>query len=169
MKRFHLRERNVETLNRNDLLLLSEKIVIDGSSLRQIYETHLIGERGLRRLVAEYLQGGDVKKILRKEIVDHEIDFERDPAVRDVKVQPSAKSVPASVVVNSKDALDKLVERASFGFGDSNAQAYYKARAVYEAEDNRQQKNKRRLIDVGMAATITLLLALVIILYFSGH
>jgi hypothetical protein len=165
----HLRERNIETLNRNDLLSLSEKIVLDGSSLRQIYETHLIGERGLRRLVAEYLHGGDVKKILRKEIVDHEIDFERDPAVRDITVPTSTAPAPASVVVDSKIALDKLVEKASVSFGDSNAEAYYKARAVYEAEDNRQQKNKSQLVGVGMAATITVLLAIVIVLYFTRH
>ena len=57
--------------------------MIDGSSLRQIYETRLVGERGLRRLVAEHLRGGDLKRAFRREITEREIDFERDPAMRD--------------------------------------------------------------------------------------
>jgi hypothetical protein len=76
-------EKPLSSLSRAELLNLSEQIQVDGSSLRQIYETHLVGERGLRRLVAEHLQGGDIKKALRQEIVEREIDFERDPVLRD--------------------------------------------------------------------------------------
>jgi hypothetical protein len=160
-------QKHIETLNRSELLSLSEKIVVDGSSLRQVYETHLIGERGLRRLVAEYLQGGDVKKILRREIVEHEIDFERDPAVRDVTVPSSL--ISKSSGVSSKTALDKMVEQASVTFDDSNAQSYYKARAALDAEDKRRQTNKRRAIDVSLTSTIVLLLTLVLILFINRH
>ena len=76
----------METLSRAELLSISEHIGVETSSLRNVYETHLIGEHALRRLVAEYLQGGDVQMALRREIVEHEIDHERDPALRDAVV-----------------------------------------------------------------------------------
>ena len=168
----YLTERQVETLNRNELLLMSEKIVVDGSTLRQIYETHLIGERGLRSLVAEHLRGGDVKKILRREILEHEIDFERDPAVRDVRAASGGITTTTSTrPVAGKAALDKLVEQASAGFGDGNAQAaaYYKARAAYEAREHKDEKKQRRLVDVGLTVVITVLIVLVAMLYFRGR
>ncbi|HMH31240.1 MAG TPA: hypothetical protein VK534_02070 [Methylomirabilota bacterium] len=74
--------KRLETLSRAELLALSETISIDGSSLRQIYETHLIGEQGLRRLVAEHLEGGDLRLAIKREIVEKEMNFERDPAQR---------------------------------------------------------------------------------------
>jgi hypothetical protein len=162
----YLRGRQVETLSRNDLLLVSEKIIVDGTSLRQIYETHLVGEKGLRRLVAEHLRGGDVKKILRQEIVEHEIDFERDPAVRDVAVPGPSGS---TAVRTNKAALDQLLEKASASLGDNGpeAVAYYKARAAYEQEQ--QDQVKHRLIDVGLTVTITILIVLVIVLYLTRH
>ena len=76
--------KRIDTLSRAELMDLSEKVIIDGSNLRQIYETHLIGERGLRRLVAEHMHGGDLRKALRQEVLEREMDFERDPALRDL-------------------------------------------------------------------------------------
>lgn len=161
-------ERQVETLSRAELLAISEKIIIDGSSLKQIYDTHLIGERGLRRLVAEHLHGGDVKKILRREIVEHEIDFERDPAVRDAAAD--AVSAPLNTTATGKATLDKLVRQASVGFGDNNpAAAYYKARAAYEAQEQAEEKSRRRLVDVGLVAVITALTLAVVILFLTRH
>src|SRR5581483_10545439 len=65
-----LKQLNIETMNRAELLSLSETITIDGSSLRQIFETKLIGENGLRRLIREFALGGDLKSILRHEILE---------------------------------------------------------------------------------------------------
>ena len=75
--------KHVETMSRENILELSSKILVDGSSLRQMYETHLIGERALRRLIVEHLSGGNLREALRDEIIQHEIDFERDPMIRD--------------------------------------------------------------------------------------
>ncbi|HEX4774203.1 MAG TPA: hypothetical protein VH234_01680 [Candidatus Saccharimonadales bacterium] len=163
----HLRNRHIETLNRAELLTLSEKIIVDGTSLRQIYETHLIGERGLRRLVGEYLRGGEVKKVLRQEIVEHEIDFERDPAMRDLPAQ--ATPARASTAPATKSTLDKLVEQASAGLGNQEALAYYKARAAYEAQEQEEQQSQRRLVDIGLATTITALIIVIAVLYLSHH
>lgn len=162
--------KSIETLNRPELLELSEAIVIDGSSLRQIYETHLIGERGLRRLIAEHMHGGDLKRVLRQEITEREIDFERDPAMRDIgsiSVSSTVSSLNAS-----QPALDQLLERAAASLPAANANegsAFYKARANYEAEQLKQQLRRRRLTDIGLTATVAVLIMASIIIYLVRH
>lgn len=156
-------ERRVETMSRSELLQLSEKIVVEGSSLRQIYETHLVGEQGLRRLITEHLRGGDIKKALKREIVEHEIDFERDPAMRDVS--PGAGPIATG---GGKTALNQMVERASAQVvGAHDEIAYYKARNNYHAQQEAQERRQRRLVDVTLGTIIVTLLTLVIVLYVA--
>ena len=155
--------RRIETLNRAELLSMSEKIVVDGSSLRQIYETHLIGERGLRRLVAEHLRGGDLKRALKHEVVEREIDFERDPALRDMTIpQSSGRSV------SSKNAaLDEMIQKAAANVSDSNEEvAFHKARANYDVQQAAQQQKRRRVIDISLTIVITALAVVIAVLYF---
>ena len=70
-------------MQRRELLELSEKVVIEGASLRHIYESRLISEKQLRYLLSEHLKGKDIRRALRREITEREIDFERDPQLRD--------------------------------------------------------------------------------------
>jgi len=154
--------KRIDTLSRAELLSLSETIIIDGSSLRQIYETHLVGEHGLRRLIAEHLRGGDLKKALQREIVEREIDFERDPILRDM--------VPQEPSSTSGMALEKLLERATINLNDSSEEAaFFKARATYEVNQLHLHKKQRRVIDASLAGVIAVLLALIITLYLSHN
>jgi hypothetical protein len=159
-------DQHIGTMSRAELLVLSEQIIVDGSSLRQIYETHLIGERGLRRLVAEHMQGQDLKKALRQEVVEREIDFERDPDVRDIVPQAALKAGAGGG--QGKEALNALLERASIKINDSGEEAaFFKARALYEANQLQQHKQQRRLIDFSLAAAISILILLIIALYLG--
>jgi hypothetical protein len=162
--------KNVETVARAELLRLSEHVIIDGSSLRQIYETHLVGEHGLRRLMAEHIRGGDLKKVLRREIVERQIDFERDPAVRDMTIpaQLDAGSNSSAVNDSGKAALAKLLKQTDLAIeGRSEETAFFKARAIYEANQLQQHRQRRRIIDITVAALIFLLLVLVFALYMG--
>jgi len=157
-----VKQQRVENLNRNQLLALSEKIKIDGSSLRQIYETHLIGERGLRHLVAEYMHDGDLKQALRQEIVDRERDFERDPALR------HADDDDTDLMDLPKSSLEELLAKAELSSEQRGEEtAFFKARARFEAEELQQHKQRRQLIDTSLAVIIGVLLLLVIILFLS--
>lgn len=154
-------EKRVETLSRAELLNLSEKIIVDGSSLRQIYETHLIGERGLRRLIQEHLQGGDLKKALRREVVEREIDFERDPAMRDQA--PMDASSPAA---GAQVALNQMIEKASANVRGGNEQlAYYKARTDFQEREQEQARKRRQMVDISIGVVIVTLIAAVVMLY----
>jgi hypothetical protein len=160
-------DKRVETMNRTELMELSEKIVVEGSSLRQIYESHLVGERGLRRLVAEYLRGGDIKRALRREIVEREIDFERDPVMRDVDASGGGTTGGGKANGNSKAVLDQLVARAAANVtgGVSEEAAFYKARAAHEAEQRERQQHQHHVADIAVAIVITILTALIVGLY----
>ena len=151
-------------MNRTELLNLSEKISVGDSSLRKIYETHLIGERGLRRLVAEYLRGGDIKKALRSEIVEHEIDFERDPAMRDIAPASQSSQNQGGA---AQTILNDLVQKASANVGaDSEEAAFYRSQAAKGAEEFRKQKQQRQMVDLSFAVIIIVLLSIVVYLAF---
>ncbi len=155
-------DKNIETLSRAELLSLSEKITIDGSSLRQVFETHLIGERGLRRLIGEHLRGGDVKKALRREVMEREIDFERDPVMRDHAPQDAGGGASSPVT------LDGLLQRAgAVPLGEAEEVAFLKARAAYESTQEQSRQKHRRLVDMSLAAIIAVLVGVVFVLFFS--
>ena len=87
----------VEVMNRDTLLEAGEKITIGSTTLRKVYETGLISERGLRRAVAEYSKGGDIRRVLAEEVLIKELGYELDPLLRD---RPLKKSVEPKGVVS---------------------------------------------------------------------
>lgn len=155
-------EKRAATLSRAELMRLSEEIIVDGSSLRQVYETHLIGERGLRRLIVEHEHGGDLKRVLREEIIAREMDFERDPALRDADIP---KLTGNDHTKAHKAALNELLEQAAAGLDDTSEEAaFYKARALYEAGQLQQHRQQRRWVDITLAAVIAILIIMVLAL-----
>lgn len=158
-------EKRVETLSRQELLLMSEKVIVDGTSLRQIYETRLVGEKGLRRLVREHLKGGDIKKALRREIVEREIDFERDPLMRDQVQHHQAPKISG----NQPKTLQQLLAQADKVAGyDKEEVAFLKARADFEAREQIRDQHKRRTMDISLVSTIVILLSFVLFLMLRG-
>lgn len=150
-------DRHVETISRVDLLELSEQATVDGSSLRQAYETNLISEKALRRLVAEHLRGGDVRRALRRELVEHEKDFERDPLLRDK---------PHVTASNSSVSPDKLIQRLENRPTASSELIIIKNQIPFVTKKSRKQK-RLSLLDVAMLATILVLLFIVIALVIN--
>jgi hypothetical protein len=157
-------EEQAETMTRNELLTLSEKIAVDGATLRQIYQTHLVGERGLRRIVTEYLRGGDIKRQLRRELVEREIDFERDPILRD-----RARS---SISTGSgRSVLDNLLIKAgAVSTAEATEQlAIQKSQAAHEQAEAARRQQQRRMADISLVGTIVVLIALVIVLLLTRY
>jgi hypothetical protein len=156
-------DRHVETMSREDLFELSSKIVVEGSTLLHMYETHLIGEKALRRLVAEHLGGGNLHEALRAEIIEHEIDFERDPNMRDTSHQQTEND---SVNDQEIDSDQNYLNNES---DDSEEAFNYKAnlRADNKAQPYKPQVYHSRALDIGLASIIIVLLVLVLILAFT--
>ncbi len=66
-------------LGTKDVLRIAESIIVGAATIRQVFETNLITETGLRSIVAEHLRGGDVHKVLREALTEKEKTYERDP------------------------------------------------------------------------------------------
>jgi hypothetical protein len=161
-------EKHIETLDHADLLELSGKIVVDGRNLKQLYEAHQIGEHALRRLIAEQLGGGDIRKALRAELTQHEMDFERDPILRD-----RAHQSPASIR-QSGMSLDVLLEKAEAVLGNVDNKAIsspedLKMHAENEMKTLQRKQLNRRLLDLAMVSFIAILLVLVLLLAIVRH
>ena len=73
----------IRSMPQPELLALAEKVDVEGTSLRQIYESRQITEPGLRRIAGEFLRGGDIKRAVQQERQIKEMQFERDPQMRD--------------------------------------------------------------------------------------
>lgn len=155
-----LANKKVETMDRDELIKLSDNIDVEGSTLKQIYDTHLIGENGLRRLVAEHQRGGNLNEALKQEITEREIDFERDPILRDM-AKPSSSSTTSKSI-----DLTKLLEKAEASIDASNEEAaFYKAKADFEGKLMKSQSKNRHILDSFLIAAISLLALLVFLLY----
>ncbi len=155
---------HVESLSRQDLLELAEKIIVDGTSLRTSFEANRITEKGLRRIIGEQLRGGDVKKALKLEMVEHEIDFERDPQVRD-------KSRHDESGTSGSAQLNTLLQQAdpSAANDADYKRAALEAQSKHAAFEARQKHAQRRVLDVTMAIIITLLLMAIVGLVMARH
>lgn len=157
-------DKHVETLNQPDLLELSSKIVVEGTSLRQVYESHQIGEGALRRIVSEHLRGGNTGEALSRELTQHEIDFERDPLMRD---RDHSRPRSASGVASP---LNALIERADATIGrQPDDTAVFEARAAHESRVTKQTKRQNQVVTASLTGVIVVLLAVVIVLYLTRH
>jgi hypothetical protein len=152
---------NIATMNRSELLGLSEEIAVDNTTLRHIYDTHLIGENGLRRLVYEHMRGDNLQEALRHEILEHETDFERDPRLRHHLLRRDEQ--PAGISLQDLLAKAGIVETE-----DSGRQTLktVKRPAANEGLEHHllQQARQRKLLDFAFIGIILILLILVILL-----
>lgn len=97
----------VQRLDRRELLNTAEKIIIDGTSVRTMYESKRISEEGMRRVVTEYYRGGDIKHTLDQELMIKELTYERDPQIRDLlrsRIGLQADATTASPASSSNTA-----------------------------------------------------------------
>ncbi|HET7320313.1 MAG TPA: hypothetical protein VFI84_01855 [Candidatus Saccharimonadales bacterium] len=151
----------VRTMNRRELLEMSEKVTVEGASLRQIYESHLIGEKGLRRLLGEYLAGKDIRKDLRREMVEREIDFERDPILRDKAYQEAGGG-------RAETTLRQMLEKVGASpVADDALANVTRLHAEAKEEARRKQAMRRRAADTAMVTVIVVLASLVAILLLN--
>ncbi|MBC7708190.1 hypothetical protein H7Y63_03135 [Polaromonas sp.] len=151
-------KKQAETMSRSELLALSETVKVDGTSLRKIYETQLVSEKGLRRIITEHLRGGNISRALKREIVEKQIDFERDPILRD-------KAYGEAVSGSGKSALNSLLTRA--GVSEDKAGANIGGSANTSGKGKRKEqaekaKKKQQAILDATLITVISLLAIVI-------
>ena len=99
----------VAALSRSELLTAAAEVTVGATNLRRVFETNLISEQGLRRLIEMHENGGNIRESLEREIVEKEMSYERDPRLRNRTAMGSLaagkvvradidKPAPASIV-----------------------------------------------------------------------
>ncbi len=91
---------SIQTMSRAEVLELSENIQVGSTNLRRVYETNLIGERSLRRLIEAKGRGGDIRAMLEREMVEKEMSYERDPRLRNSGAMGTLAAGAAVKVLN---------------------------------------------------------------------
>jgi hypothetical protein len=74
--------KNVKDFSRQELMLAAAKVKVEGTTLKEMAELGRLDEPGLRRVVGEFLKGGDVEKAVIKETKEKELQYEQDPRLR---------------------------------------------------------------------------------------
>ncbi len=149
-----------ETMTKAEVLKVSETIMVEGDSLKHIYDSHLIGEKGLRRLVAEYQAGKDLSQALKHEVTERQIDFERDPAMRDVS--GSAEQLSSET---SHQKLENRIKQAESALSTTQEQvAFLKAKASFETKTRLKQTKQVRAINAVLLSIIAGLIIAVLLL-----
>lgn len=145
----------VQRMDHQELLKTSEKLTVDGVSVRSIYEAHRITEPGLRRVVYEYLRGGDIKHAVQAELEIKEMTYERDPFLRDLV---AAEAAPITVAAAAIAATDRKRESQL-----TIPQKALDSRAAKDDKSNASGSDKKDMPPVVTQAWIVFVVLLVII------
>jgi hypothetical protein len=153
-----------QTMTRVELLSLASEIDIDGTNLKQVYESHLITELGLRRVISIYLRGGNVKRSLRRELVEREIDFERDPSLRDQASDAPMASATASI--------EQLLEKSGINWSqeqvDEKPDDIDISNIVNTAKEPSQKQSKIvRISDIFLVGLILIIVVIILALLIN--
>ena len=152
-------------LKRKEMMLVASKIEISHTTLRKIFEANQISEKGLRRILEVYFRGGNIKKALKRELVEREIDFERDPNLRD---QGSLKEV---LTTTSKGTLDTLLNKTGISFDEIQPSFNKVSRNSASDKHHITRKLKHhqlRFLDLFFIIFILILLSIIIVLVLKG-
>lgn len=157
------RAEEVKAMPHEQVLQVAEKIKVEDSSLRQIYEAKLIGEKQLRHLVAEHLAGKDIRPTLKREMVERQIDFERDPQMRDrIHGEAGAKGDGTAL----QDALTQ-VDFSEGQAADVVAQHRAEQQALQQALKTEREHRNRIIADSVLGTAIVVLAVAIIILVLN--
>ncbi len=109
---------SVERLSLDEVLKISETITVGTTTMRNVYETNLISERGLRRIIQEHIHGGNTRRVLTEELLIKEISHELDPILRD---RPPESGRSASVAGSSTSAMQDTTAVAGIASAPSGS------------------------------------------------
>lgn len=68
----------------DQLLEVADSVRMEGVSVTEMFKAERIDEEGLRRIVANFLRGQRIERIVADEILRQQLKFERDPQMRQI-------------------------------------------------------------------------------------
>lgn len=158
--------KKAEQFSTSELEQAAEKIRVDDTSLKELYDSGRLNEQAVRRVVTEFVEGRSVRSAISRELLEKELRFERDPNLRNAPVARSGTSfsgggstqdtaaVAGALLVNSASASVPVSSQNSSVSTGSDA-----------ADDNSASDDKRGLMTKQEAAQTAVYGTIIIIVF----
>jgi hypothetical protein len=154
-------KKKVEALSRAELLTAAAEVQVGATNLRRVYETNLITEQGLRRLVAVHESGDNVRESLEREIVEKETSYERDPHLRNRSMVGSlAASKVVRADIDRPQSADAQTTDASHGASTDNS--------VMPAVESKPAATATPPAAIAAVVTLVVIIAVLLVILFTG-
>jgi len=160
--------KNINEFSHEDLMIAAQKIKVEGTTLKEMVELGRLDEPGLRRVVGEFLKGGDVARSIAREVKEKEIQYEQDPRLRHPRAsqsgQGSAQAAGAGGLIlggllgGKPDAPDQPAS--------DKAKSYDGPRPVLDPATQREIRNKQAATIA--VTTVLIILAIIIVVIVTG-
>jgi hypothetical protein len=155
----------IEMLNTEELLEVAAHVRVGKENLRAVYEERRITEPGLRHILIEYVRGGNVKKVLKQELTNKEMTYERDPRLRKhlaatLSSAGTATGAVAAVAAKAKPKISEKSKKLAIVSKNAGAKAIEKSRQIEEQDKEMQQF----ILRMWMGVTIFLALIAIVLL-----
>lgn len=151
--------RKVEDYTTRELVAAAEKIRIDGTTLKELYATHRLDEKALRRVVRAFIEGRSVREALSHELLEKELRYERDPKMRAARKAAGASSGPASVAaVAGLAIISHEAEMPQTSSGNQTA-----ARQPVPDQQTLDRIRRQQITQVTLVSTLLLIFLLVVL------
>jgi hypothetical protein len=140
--------KNVE-LKDEDIMRISETVRVGATSLRNVYEAKLITKSGLKRLVAEHLEGRDIRRGLAREFLAKELSYERDPKLRDIPADVTMAAGGTAATATSEPTATEPSSNQQTQTSSAPSAAHYPS--------DRPQRPGANQISSGLLTALTIL------------
>ncbi len=148
-----------DELSSNELKAIAQKVIIDHIPLKEMYEAGQFDEKGLRRIVNEFLRGGDVQKAVTKEVIRKDKAFELDPRLRQQAANDAATGGGATGTIEGQ--YRELPSEAGQAIGQSPKPPKKLPELGEFAKQDLMRKQVLSVAGVTLLVIIAIILALV--------
>lgn len=165
--------KKVENYTEPELRLAAEKIRIDGTTLKELWDGGRLNERAVKRVMQEFIEGRSVRAALTKELLEHDLRIEKDPKLRDAMARQAADGAADSGGAAVKTAaagasmllrnMESSQEAGQAVQGTNNANS-----SQWQAPEKLSPQQKKSLLDkvkedpkVQVAGVVTFVLILI--------
>lgn len=152
--------KSAESMPRKELLEKAADISVGATNLRRVYETNLVSEQGLRRLMVAHERGEDVQRMLRQELVEKESSFERDPRMRNRSAVGALAAGAVVALPTTSAGTDKSTSNAKSDSSDDSAA---------QAQTTKDPDESSQVVGVATAATLVVIIAVLLYILFTSR
>jgi uncharacterized membrane-anchored protein YhcB (DUF1043 family) len=159
--------KKIEAYSPQELDRAAEKIKIDGTTLKELARAHNLDERAVRRVVGTFIEGGNIKEALTHEMVQKELQYERDPKLR--QAAQSGQATGGGAAVHSLTGQDSQSDADSGGNGQRSGGAQNDSPGTKSGKHPTPDQatldklRKQQMTQISIASAIVIIFALIII------